>query len=61
MRKIQARSYRMFGYLRARADREAGSTVRIGRMGEFRGVQDENSRRCERSWKSQSKRKRQWK
>lgn len=54
------RSYRMLGYLRARADREAGRYVRIGSMGEFRGIQDENYRRTERNWKSHGKRKHQW-
>lgn len=54
------RNYRMVGYLRARADREVGKYVRIGRMGEFRGVQDENRRHTDRCWKSCGKRKHQW-
>lgn len=54
------RNYRMVGYLRARADRENGMSVRIGRMEEFRGVHDENRRQTDRCWKSFGKRKSQW-
>lgn len=59
--KFRIRMGRTFGWFRARADREDGASLRIGRMGAFRGVQEESSRHTDRSWKSQSKRKRQWK
>ena len=55
------RSYHMLGYLRAKADRETGKFVRTGSMGEFRGVQDENRRVLQRSWKAQRKTGHQWK
>ena len=55
------RRFHIIGYLRAKADRETGCYVRIGRMEEFHGVQDENERRTDKSWKSHSKKKHQWK